>query len=239
MARGEHFFVWRHHRGLPFQHHGIDLGDGTVVHFTDGGEGVAGPGGATDQMIIARTSEATVKRGGRDRLHFIQHTSRFTADEIAERAMSQLGRQGYHLLFDNCEHFARWCAVGDDESQQINVACERISSLGIKATAGMAVKLAGARMVRGVSPGLYLADAAQWLTEAGGHHLGLRDPNQRRKAGRVLGATTAIGAGATSGPIGIAIAGGLWMAGQFGGEISKMAYSRLRRRRNSDTTSHV
>ena len=236
MARGDHFFVWRQHRGMPFQHHGIDIGDGTVVHFTDGDQGVAGPGVTTDQMVIARTTEDSVRRGGRDRIHFVKHAPHFSADAIVERAISQLGRQGYHLVFDNCEHFALWCAVGNDESHQINVACERISSLGIKATAGMAAKFIGARMIRGVSPGMYLADAAQWLTEAGGHHLGLRDPSQRRKAGRVLGATTAIGAGAASGPVGIAIAGGLWMAGQVSGEVGKVAYTRLRRRRSTDAT---
>ncbi len=28
---------------------------------------------------------------------------------IIERALSQLGQKGFHLVFNNCEHFATWC----------------------------------------------------------------------------------------------------------------------------------
>lgn len=233
MAKGDHFFVWRNHRGVPFQHHGIDVGDGTVIHFTDGGEGVAGPGQPTDDMVIARTPVEIATRDGRDSIHVVKHDERIDPDAVIERAMSQLGRKGYHLIFDNCEHFAWWCVVGEDESRQIHVACERLSALGVKATARVAAKCAGGLALRGATPWIYVADAAQWLTEAGGHHVGLRDPQQRRKAGRAIGATTALGVGAVSGPVGIAIAGSLWAAGQWGGELGKTAYGRLRRRRTT------
>jgi hypothetical protein len=32
MSRGEHIYVDGWCAGIPFQHHGIDMGDGTVVH---------------------------------------------------------------------------------------------------------------------------------------------------------------------------------------------------------------
>lgn len=236
MARGDHFFVWRQHLAVPFQHHGIDVGDGTAIHFTDGGDGVAGPGSSAELFEIRQTPLDAVTRGGRDRLHTIQHTIRFPADIAVERAMSQIGRRGYHVVFDNCEHFACWCVLADDESRQVTVACERLSSMGVKAVARGTVKVAAryakGRLIRGASPWLYFADAAQWMTEAGGHHVGLRDPHQRKQAGRAVGATAAMGAGALAGPAGIAIAGGLWAAGEFGGEIGKAAYNRLRRRRS-------
>jgi len=31
--RGRHIFVNSTLHGIPFQHHGIDMGDGTVIHF--------------------------------------------------------------------------------------------------------------------------------------------------------------------------------------------------------------
>ncbi|MEM8666439.1 MAG: lecithin retinol acyltransferase family protein [Planctomycetota bacterium] len=232
MARGDHFFVWRQHHGVPFQHHGIDAGDGTVIHFTDGEDGVAGPGGSREEMVIARTTRELVTRNGRDVLHVIEHDQRLSVEDSIQRAESQIGRQGYHLVFDNCEHFASWCVVGDDESRQITVACERLGSVGVKVTARLAAKCAGRWTLRGATPWMYLSDAAQWLTEAGGHHVGLRDPSQRRRVGQAVGATTAIGLGAASGPVGMAVAGGMWVAGQWGGDVGKSTYSRLRRQRS-------
>ena len=32
--------------------------------------------------------------------------------------MSKLGRIGYNVLFDNCEHFASWCRYGLSKSDQ-------------------------------------------------------------------------------------------------------------------------
>ena len=33
--------------------------------------------------------------------------------------MSRLGDGGYHPIFNNCQHFARWCATGDHISGQV------------------------------------------------------------------------------------------------------------------------
>ena len=32
MSRGEHIYILSSVGGVPFQHHGIDMGDGTVIH---------------------------------------------------------------------------------------------------------------------------------------------------------------------------------------------------------------
>ncbi len=44
---------------------------------------------------------------------------RYSADEIVSRARSRLGEDSYSLVFNNCEHFAIWCATNVKESQQI------------------------------------------------------------------------------------------------------------------------
>lgn len=42
------------------------------------------------------------------------------AAEVVRRAESRLGEAGYHLLFNNCESFAKWCVTGEEKSRQIN-----------------------------------------------------------------------------------------------------------------------
>ncbi len=239
MARGDHFFVWRRHRGVPFQHHAIDVGDGSVVHFSDGAGGVAGPGGSTTDFEIQRTSLGEV--ACQDVRHVITYRSPYPADVVIERAISQVGRRGYHLIFDNCEHFACWCVAGRRESRQVTAACERLGAAGVKAIAAGTIRAAShagiRRLVRGASPWMLVADAAQWITEAGGHHVGLRDPQHRKHAGRAVGVTTALGVGACGGPLGVVVAGGMWAAGEFAGEMSRATYERLRQRRAADTVA--
>lgn len=240
MAKGHHLFVWRRHFGVPFQHHVVDIGDGTAVHFTDGAGGVAGPGTDSNSFVIQRTPIELVTRNGRDRLHHVRYEQPLDAETIVQRALSQVGRRGYHLLFDNCEHFAAWCVVGRDESRQVDVARERFSAASVKAmaTAGwrLASKLGAKHATRGATPWILVADAAQWATEAAGHHAGLTDPDERKKAGRAVGGITALGIGAVGGPAGIAIAGGVWAIGEFAGEVSRGVYEKVRADRTCKQT---
>ena len=235
MARGDHVFVWRHHHGVPFQHHAIDLGNGDAVHFTDGDGSVARPGSDSDRFEIQVTSMDVVTRSGRDAIHVVSHRERLDPTLVVQRAMSQVGRKGYHLLFDNCEHFACWCVLDRDESRQVSVACERLSAAGVKAIAATTVRAASSigvkRVIRGASPWMLVADAAQWITEAGGHHVGIRDPQKRKRAGRAVGATTALGVGACAGPAGVLVAGGIWVIGEVAGEVSRVTYDQVRERR--------
>ena len=77
---------------------------------------------------------------------------------------------------------------------------------------------------------LVAADVAQWITEAGGHHVGLRDPRQRKRAGRVVGFTTALGVGAIAGPTGVAFAGGVWAVSELVAEASRQAIDHTTKR---------
>lgn len=240
MAKGDHLFVWRYCRGVPFQHHAVDVGDGTVIHFTDGSGGIAGPGVEVSTFEICRTSISVVTRGGRDSIHVVPHAQRLEADEAVDRALQHVGRRGYDLLFDNCEHFAVWCVRGSEESRQVHLACERLGAAGAKVAVAGALRVAGrlpmrgmirSSVMRGASPWLLAADVAQWGTEAMGHHLGLRNPEHRRTAGRAVGITTSIGVGAIGGPVGMFVSGSLWAAGELVGEITRVGYERVRSRK--------
>lgn len=114
--------VWRgrgQEDGLRgFWHHGILCADGSVVHYT-GMDGVK----TLHNASVLRTSMARFdERSGR-RIHDVSYNERehvrvFPPEEVERRALSRIGQRSYHLLFDNCESFARWCVVGNEVSFQ-------------------------------------------------------------------------------------------------------------------------
>ncbi|CAF1172599.1 unnamed protein product [Adineta ricciae] len=52
-------------------------------------------------------------------LHHYDGIKCFTNEETLQRAFSQLGRRGYSLISNNCEHWSRWCRTGEHFSEQI------------------------------------------------------------------------------------------------------------------------
>ncbi|CAF3494043.1 unnamed protein product [Rotaria socialis] len=52
-------------------------------------------------------------------LHHYDDIPCFSNEETLQRAYAQLGKRGYSLLGNNCEHWARWCRTGEHYSEQI------------------------------------------------------------------------------------------------------------------------
>ena len=104
MAAADHLQVPRQH-GL-FNHHGIDLGDGTVAHYLEGRE-------------ILRSPLEEFSRGQPLSVVPYQAEQCSPAGVTLRRAMGRLGEQNYNLLFNNCEHFAHWCKTGRHRSAQV------------------------------------------------------------------------------------------------------------------------
>lgn len=92
-------------------HHGIDLGDGTVIHF----RGQQGQKDKKQAQIIRTTLEEFL--GGQP-FKVVHHKECLEPDEVIRRAIWRLGDQGYGLIFNNCEHFANWCKTGKRISKQ-------------------------------------------------------------------------------------------------------------------------
>lgn len=107
MARGDQIYVYRELLNLQgvYEHHGIDCGDDTVIHYRKPSE------------TIERTSWATFARG--NQVYIKQYPTCFIPDVVIQRAKSRLGERKYNLLFNNCEHFATWCKTGVSYSHQI------------------------------------------------------------------------------------------------------------------------
>ena len=108
MTAADHLQVPRQH-GL-FNHHGIDLGDGTVAHYLEGRE-------------ILRSPLEDFSQG--QPITVVHHPGASTPEVTLRRALSRIGEQNYNLLFNNCEHFATWCKTGRHRSGQIDSGLER------------------------------------------------------------------------------------------------------------------
>ena len=108
MTTADHLQVPRRH-GL-FNHHGIDLGDGTVAHYLEGREILRSP--------ISEFSQGEV-------VSVLNHANASPAGVTLRRAMGRLGEQNYILLFNNCEHFATWCKTGRHRSGQVDSVIDR------------------------------------------------------------------------------------------------------------------
>ena len=85
-------------------------------------------------------------------LHHYDSIPCFSHEETLQRAFSQLGRRGYSLLGNNCEHWSRWCRTGEHYSEQIykfrSLVKERSATLLIVDPTALLVKdvaLVGAR----------------------------------------------------------------------------------------------
>lgn len=102
LAAADHLQALRQH-GL-FNHHGIDLGDGTVAHYLEGRQ-------------ILRSPVEEFSRG--QPLVVVPYAEASPIGVTLRRAMGRLGEQRYNLLFNNCEHFASWCKTGRHRSAQV------------------------------------------------------------------------------------------------------------------------
>lgn len=110
-----------------YKHYGVRVENDEIVHLTsarglntsDVFHGIiAGQIYSTTNPSIAviekEKCSALYKEG--DKV-YAEHCSLPTR-EIVDRANSKVGEEGYNLLSNNCEHFARWCCDGERKSIQ-------------------------------------------------------------------------------------------------------------------------
>lgn len=149
MAKGDHIKVNR----IAYFHHGIDIGDGTVVHFTGGPENKI-------DAEIKRTSMEYFLNGGQ--LEIVEYSKAKSSDEVVQEALRHGGEVGYNLIANNCEHFARYCKTGDFKSEQVEnavastagstaAAVGMYASVGAIATAGSVVGVSGPGVMAGLA----------------------------------------------------------------------------------------
>jgi len=166
LGRGDHIragYPWRAH------HDGIYLGDGLVIHLTGGA-----PGGG---KAAARVQIDSVARFAAGRPVTVRrYSGAHDPEDIVARAMSRVGEGDYNLIFNNCQHFARWCATGDHESEQVQSVTATTGTVitPLAATALSSTVLAPAGVVAGLSgPGIMSGLATYGVLVGGGAAAGL------------------------------------------------------------------
>ncbi len=129
MARGDQVYSLREIGGIPYEHHGIDCGDGTIIHYSKVGE-----------AEIARTPQSAFAQGGS--VYVKPVATAFIPEFVIERAESRLGERRYDLFFNNCEHFADWCKTGREECDQLNNFGLRASQIRLPEVSDLAGRAA-------------------------------------------------------------------------------------------------
>ena len=209
MAKGDHLRIASTLAGIPFQHHGIDMGDGTVVHLAPENGPRVTLHDTSGEFSVRRDSMQAFCRGQIPEV--IPHADGREASEVVATAESMLGKTGYSLLEGNCEHFAMLCATGRYESHQIEMSeatVAAVASLATKAVWSLSSKVAGRIAIRSatrVHPAAMLADGVELAALTIGCHHGMSAEKSRRFA-KLSGTVAAAGIGGVlGGPGGAAI----------------------------------
>ena len=108
MIKGDHLTSAR----FVFDHHGLYVGNGEVIHYPGFSEGVAM--GEVEKTTLEKFEAG---HGSEVKNHLI---SLYDAEERVDRAFSEVGQDSYNLIFNNCEHFVNWCFNGLKTSTQVN-----------------------------------------------------------------------------------------------------------------------
>ena len=116
-VKGDHIRVKR--CGGLYAHHGIYVSDEEVIHFTG-----IGDDSVLDwsQCRVIKTSLAQFLAGGTLEVKDYtddEFSDLYSVEQIVRYARFCLGDSGYHLIFNNCEHFANACTFGSYRSPQV------------------------------------------------------------------------------------------------------------------------
>lgn len=162
LRRGDHIRAGR--PGVP-HHDGIYLGDGQVIHLTG------------DTKANARVRIDTLAVFAADRPVTVRpYAGHHDPDTVIARAMSRLGHGNYHLIFNNCQHFARWCATGDHLSEQVRSTAATAATAATPVfAASLGISVVGSTgLVAGLSgPGIMSGLAAYGTLIGGGAIAGI------------------------------------------------------------------
>ncbi len=226
MARGDHLVV----PFGPYTHHGIDLGDGTVIHY----------GRGLHNKTLARVEIVNREEFCSDQpVQIRQDQAAFPVDQIIERALSRMDEADYDVLENNCEHFVNWCRRGAAESHQVNLAdslCRRGTAAAAKiALPKIARRYAAGKIAARAAGRLALVaslagDAAQVSTELLAYRMG-QDGQRARDWGRRSGALASSSVGyMLGGPPGAAMGCSGWLFGEAVGQAATQTVRRTLRR---------
>ena len=127
--KGDHIRVKRQ----LYYHHGIYVSNDEVIHFSArNSDGILD----WENCEIVVTTLRDFLNGGRleVRRYLKCEKCKINDEEyIVQKAKSYIGKKGYNLFTNNCEHFANYCTMDKKISEQVDKfvslqACELMSS---------------------------------------------------------------------------------------------------------------
>lgn len=115
---GDHISARR--RGGFYTHQGIYMGEGKVIHYT----------GSRKEKVDAVVTETALIRFSKGRsLRRRNYPKRLDPSQTIALAGNQLSEGSYSMLWNNCEHFATYCATGEKKSRQVKRALSGLSGI--------------------------------------------------------------------------------------------------------------
>lgn len=216
--KGDHIYILR----AGYTHHGIDMGDGTVIHW-------ALPEASEKSLLnnhqasILRTPIKDFQRDSK--LKVKKYKDFLSEEEVIERALERLGEKGYHLVFNNCEHFACWCKTGIPESLQTEFWGKKLAAMPTQWLLNRAFKKwTKSGVLKKTMPWFWVADLAELAVEVHGLKRN-HDPRKTARSSALTGLALSAGIGAVAaGPLGAGIGTGLWVLGNRTGKIIKKGF---------------
>lgn len=112
MALGDQLRVYRG----GYWHHGIDSGNGNIIHFGMGSNWKA---------EVAEVPFPSFTKGSTLVERLPARHSPFSPDEIVARARAMIGRQPYNFALHNCESLAGFCQGLEPDSPQVRSMKQR------------------------------------------------------------------------------------------------------------------
>ncbi len=95
-----------------YDHFGIYAGNQQVIHFSEGQIRKESMEKFMEDATLTYLTKCDVMTFKSDYL------SKYSLEDSYARAVSQIGKTGYDVFNNNCEHFALWCRTGEAYSGQ-------------------------------------------------------------------------------------------------------------------------
>ena len=108
-----------------YYHYGIYADDSTVIQF-----GLPDNTGIEpEEIAVLVTDMDGFRLGGSPETAVLERSERSRSRKpqaVVDYALSQVGRKGYHILQNNCEHFVHECVFGTADSPQVQSIREKL-----------------------------------------------------------------------------------------------------------------
>lgn len=112
---------------LGFQslyHYGVAVDNGRVLHMW---ATLDQPKSEASVTIVPISEFLALARERGYPVEVVRLTDKLSPVQVQQRCMEVEGKKGYHVLYNNCEHVARYCATGQPMSTQLDAVFKKRS----------------------------------------------------------------------------------------------------------------